>query len=284
MVAGPPVKQSLSMSGPVHRSRLLVGLLATAALVACSGDDDDDGGTAGSASSGDSASTADDSTTGTVGTGTAAPGVDGFCTAVIAADTAAADDDDAALAGRPRRRSPPRHRRTSRKRWRPSSLPPRLTSRSARHTPSSSSSCATTAGSATIALTTAATSFNGVPSEVPEGPVILTVDNTSDVAQAVVIARINDDVTEPATELARLPTAEAFERFVVKSSVAVAPGGTAFATADLDPGRYFAAAILPEGTSPGGGTTTSTVAGASPATTSAPTGETLGIVKEFTVS
>ena len=282
MVAGPPVKQSLSMSGPVHRSRLLVALLATASLVACSGDDDDDGGTAGSASSGDSA-TADDSTRGTVGTGTAAPGVDGFCTAVIAADTAAAGGDDDALDGALEDLAAEA----------PEDLEETVATLVAAAEADQPLGKAYTeliefmrdnCGFSTIALTTAATSFNGVPSEAPAGPVILTVNNTSNVAQAVVIARINDDVTEPATELARLPTAEAFERFVVKTSVAVAPGGTAFATADLDPGRYFAAAILPEGTSPGGGTTTSTVAGASPATTSAPTGETLGIVKEFTVS
>jgi hypothetical protein len=283
VVAGPPVKQSLSMSGPVHRSRLLVALLATAALVACSGDDDDDGGTAGSASTGDSGSTADDSTTGTVGTGTAAPGVDGFCTAVIAADTAAAGDDDDALQGALDDLT--------------AEAPEELEETVATVVASAEADqplgeayteliefMVDNCGFSEIALTTAATSFNGVPSAAPEGPVIITVDNTSDVEQAVVIARINDDVTEPATELARLPTAEAFERFVVKSSVAVAPGGTGFATADLDPGRYFAAAILPEGTLPGGGTPTSTVAGAGPATTSAPTGETLGIVKEFTVS
>ena len=283
MVAGPPVKQSLSMSGPVHRSRLLVALLATAALVACSGDDDDDGGTAGSASSGDSASTADDSTTGTVGTGTAAPGVDGFCAAVIAADTAAAGDDDAALQGALddlTAEAPEDLEETVATVVAAAEADQPLGEAYTELIEFMRDNC----GFSEIALTTAATSFNGVPSEVPEGPVILTVDNTSDVDQAVVIARINDDVTEPATELARLPTAEAFERFVVKSSVAVAPGGTAFATADLDSGRYFAAAILPEGTSPGGGTTTSTVAGASPATTSAPSGETLGIVKEFTVS
>ena len=68
---------------------------------------------------------------------------------------------------------------------------------------------------------------------------IFTVDNTSDVEQAILIARINDDVTEPATELARLPAAEAFERIVVQSSLGVAPGATAYAHGRARPGPLF---------------------------------------------
>jgi hypothetical protein len=275
VVAGPPVKQSLSVSGPAPRSRLLVALLATATLVACSGDDDGD--TAASEDGGDEASAA------TVGTGSAAPGVEGFCAAVIAADTAAAGDDEAALQGALDDLTAEA----------PESLEETVATVVAAAGADQSLGEAYTeligfmgdnCGFSEIALTTAAASFTGVPSAVPEGPVIFTVDNTSDVEQAVLVARINDDVTEPAAELARLPTAEAFERFVVKSSVAVAPGATAFATADLDPGRYLAAAILPEGTTPGGGTATSTSTAGSSPSPSAPSGETLGIVKEFMVS
>jgi hypothetical protein len=273
------VEQSLSMSGPAHRSRLLVALLATATLVACSGDDDD--GTAGSASSGDSGGATQDASAGTVGTGTAAPGVEGFCAAVIAADTAAAGNDDAALQtalAEVSAEAPDGLEET---------VATVVAAAEADQPPGEAYAdliefMRDNCGFSEIALTTAATSFNGVPPDVPEGPVIFTVDNSSDVDQAVLIARINDDVTEPATELARLPTTEAFARFVVKSSVAVAPGATAFATADLDPGRYFAAAVLPEGARPGEGPTTST-AGSAPAT-AAQTGETLGIVKEFEVS
>ena len=281
MAAPQSVSQSLFMSGPADRSRLLVALVAVATLVACSGggDDDDDGDAAGTATSGQSAGASDDPSAGTVGTGTAAPGVDAFCAAEIAAEAAAADDDEAALQSALDEFAAEA----------PAGLEETVASVVAAAEADQPPGDAYTeliefmrdnCGFSEIALTTAATSFGGVPSAVPAGPVILTVDNTSDVDQAVLIARINDDVTEPATELARLPTAEAFERFVVNASVALRPGDTAYVTAELDPGRYFAAAILPEGTSPGGDTTT---AGTS-AATSAPTGQTFGIIKEFTVS
>ena len=123
-----------------------------------------------------------------------------------------------------------------------------------------------------------------MPAQVPAGSAIFTVDNTSDVEQAILIARINDDVTEPGDRAGALAGGRSVRAVGRAALVGVAPGATAYRTADLDPGRYFAAAILPEGTTPGGSTTTSpSTAGSDPAT-AAPTGETFGIVKEFTVS
>ncbi len=279
MVAPPSVSQSLFMLGTVHRSRLLVTLVAAATLVACSGDDDDAAGTADSGE----AATGDDASTATVGTGTAAPGVEAFCTAEVAVEAAAAIDDEAAL----------QDALDTLAAEAPSNLDETVASIVAGAEADEPLGEAYTeliefmrdnCGFNVLAFTVADTSFSGVPAQVPAGSAIFTIDNTSDVEQAILIARINDDVTEPATELARLPAAEAFERMVVQLSLGVAPGATAYRTAELDPGRYFAAAILPEGTTPGGSTTTSPSTAGSDPTTAAPTGETFGIVKEFTVS
>ena len=131
-----------------------------------------------------------------------------------------------------------------------------------------------------VTLTVADATFSGLPSTMPTGPLVLTLDNSSDVTQTILVARIDDEVTEPATELVALPQAEAFERFEVSSSAVIAPGGTSYATTVLDPGRWFAVAVLPEGTAPGDAPTEATT----PSGTTAAPGQTFGLVKEFTVS
>ena len=108
--------------------------VAAATLVACSGDDDDDGGdwsTAARVRYG-----RDDSSTATVGTGTAAPGVDAFCTAEVAAERGRRHRRRGGAARRTRHARRGGAVETSMRRWRASSPAPRPTSRWVRHTPS----------------------------------------------------------------------------------------------------------------------------------------------------
>ena len=93
----------------------------------------------------------------TVGTGTAAPGVEAFCTAEVAAEAAAGDDDEAAL-------------RDAFETLAAEADEP-LGDAYTKLIEFMRANC----GFNKLALTAAETSFTGVPSDVPAGAAILTV-------------------------------------------------------------------------------------------------------------
>ena len=263
-----------------RRGLAVVGALAFA-LAACSGGDDD-------GDSGDAAgrrrsrgrrwprttSTTRSPVEATISTGTVAEGLDAFCDAELAAEVAAADDDDAArqeafdtlVAEAPR---------DVENAVAIVVTEPRTDAERARFATAYGElirfvkdNC----GFNGITLTVADGTFAGLPSTMPAGPLVMTLDNSSDVTQTILVARIDDEVTESATDLVALPQAEAFEQFEVASSAVIAPGGTSYATTVLDPGRWFAVAVLPEGTAPGeaptsAATEATTPSGTAPAAT-----------------
>lgn len=92
--------------------------------------------------------------------------------------------------------------------------------------------------------------FDGLPSELPAGPVIIGLENVGEQVHEIFIARINDDVTLSVEELLALPEEEAQAMTTPTAFAFTFPGDTGYGTADLTPGRYVALCFLPEGATP----------------------------------
>ena len=93
--------------------------------------------------------------------------------------------------------------------------------------------------------------FDGLPSELPAGPTIITLDNVGEEVHEIYIGRVKDDVTLTVEALAELPEDQLHGPMVTPTAFAfTVPGGTGDGAADLTPGRYIAACFLPEGATP----------------------------------
>ena len=93
--------------------------------------------------------------------------------------------------------------------------------------------------------------FDGLPSELPAGPTIITLDNLGEQVHEIYIGRVNDDVTLTVEELAELPEDQLHGPMVTPTAFAFTfPGATGYSAADLTPGRYIAVCFLPEGATP----------------------------------
>jgi hypothetical protein len=147
--------------------------------------------------------------------------------------------------------------------------------------------------------------FGGVPTELPAGPIIVSIENIGQELHVFEVARINDDVTLSTEELFALPEEEVFTMITMVGGAFAAPGSTGHTVMDLTPGRYIAVCPIPQGLTPeveaqlaesegsapeGSAPSATDTAGTEPAG-SVPGGPslgpphfTLGMFQEFTVS
>jgi hypothetical protein len=92
--------------------------------------------------------------------------------------------------------------------------------------------------------------FEGVPTEIPAGGTIFSLENAGEQVHELAVMRINDDVTLSVDELLALPEEEG-QSMVTPAAFAFAfPGTVSYGTADLTPGRYVILCFLPEGATP----------------------------------
>ena len=92
--------------------------------------------------------------------------------------------------------------------------------------------------------------FEGVPTEIPAGGTIFSLENAGDQVHEIAVMRINDDVTMSLDELLALPEEEAMSMVTTAAFAFAFPGTVSYGTADLTPGRYVALCFLPEGATP----------------------------------
>jgi hypothetical protein len=113
--------------------------------------------------------------------------------------------------------------------------------------------------------------FQDLPDSLPAGMSAVTLTNEGEDLHEIAVLRINDDVTMSAEELLALPQEQALSMVKIVGITFAAPGETTTAFVDAQPGRYFAACFIPEGTTP-------TAEG------EGPPHFTLGMLKEFNVA
>ena len=93
-------------------------------------------------------------------------------------------------------------------------------------------------------------SFSGVPTELPAGPIIVSLENTGEELHVIDFARVNDDVTLSTDELLALPEEEVFTMVALVGGAFANPGATGYGVMDLTPGRYLAVCPIPQGLTP----------------------------------
>lgn len=136
-------------------------------------------------------------------------------------------------------------------------------------------------------VTAADYSFEGVPTELAAGEVIISMENTGEEVHEVSLYRINDDTTESVADLLAIQDEEELMSKVTQVGGAFAfPGQTGFGTANLDqPGSYLALCSVPVGLTP---EVAEQVPGPEatlpPDVTLGPPHHTEGMVAEFTVT
>jgi hypothetical protein len=90
--------------------------------------------------------------------------------------------------------------------------------------------------------------YEGLPDTVPAGVVAVTFSNEGDELHEIGLARINDDVTQPVEALLALPEEQILTMIEFKGAAFAAPGETDTTFVRLEPGRYGAACMIPQGT------------------------------------
>jgi hypothetical protein len=90
--------------------------------------------------------------------------------------------------------------------------------------------------------------FENVPHPLWEGRFAMRLINEGKEVHEVVALRINDDVSDSAADLLKLPFEEIFQKMTFVSSVAVEEGKTDDEVFDLKAGRYLFACFVPVGT------------------------------------
>jgi hypothetical protein len=121
--------------------------------------------------------------------------------------------------------------------------------------------------------------YQGMSESVPSGGAVLTMSNEGTELHEAVLFRINDDVTEPVTDILSLPEEEAMTMVTEAGGTFAFPGETSSANLDLEPGRYAMVCFIPVGLTP-------EAAEEAEATGTEPEGPphfTEGMVQEFTV-
>jgi hypothetical protein len=105
-------------------------------------------------------------------------------------------------------------------------------------------------GYAEVEATATEYEFAGLPTEIPAGGTIFSLENAGEQVHELAVMRINDDVTMSVEELLALPEEEAFEMVTTAAFAFAFPGTVSYGTGDLTPGRYVALCFLPEGATP----------------------------------
>lgn len=89
--------------------------------------------------------------------------------------------------------------------------------------------------------------YEGLPSEVPAGPVSFALANEGVEEHEIVIFRRADGVSESLEELLAMPEDEVFSKIEFTGVAFGAPDTTAYTTVDLAPGTYFVVCFIPVG-------------------------------------
>jgi hypothetical protein len=105
-------------------------------------------------------------------------------------------------------------------------------------------------GFAEVDVTASEYTFEGVPAEIPAGPVIFSLENVGEQVHELMVMRINNDVTLSVDEILALPEEESQTMVTPAAFAFTFPGTVDFVTVDLAPGRYVALCFLPEGATP----------------------------------
>jgi hypothetical protein len=92
--------------------------------------------------------------------------------------------------------------------------------------------------------------FGGVPTDLPAGPIIVSLENIGEELHVIEVVRVNDDVTLTTDELLALPEEEALTMITMVGSAFADPGTTGYGVMDLTPGRYLALCPIPQGLTP----------------------------------
>jgi hypothetical protein len=121
--------------------------------------------------------------------------------------------------------------------------------------------------------------YQGVSESVPSGGAVLTLTNEGTELHEAVLFRINDDVTEPVTDILSLPEEEAMTMVTEAGGAFAFPGDTGSGNVNLEPGRYAMVCFIPVGLTPEAATEAEET-GVEP---EGPPHFTEGMVQEFTV-
>jgi hypothetical protein len=105
-------------------------------------------------------------------------------------------------------------------------------------------------GFAEVDVTASEYTFDGVPAEIPAGPVIISLENAGEQVHEFMVMRINDDVTLSVEEILALSEEESQTMATPAAFAFTFPGTVDFVTVDLAPGRYVALCFLPDGATP----------------------------------
>ena len=92
--------------------------------------------------------------------------------------------------------------------------------------------------------------FRGLPSEVPAGPAIFTLENAGEQVHDIFVMRLDDDVTLSASEIEALPKDEVMTIGTLAAFAFAFPGTLSYATADLAPGRHVTVCLVFDGATP----------------------------------
>jgi hypothetical protein len=92
--------------------------------------------------------------------------------------------------------------------------------------------------------------YRGLPTELPAGPTIISLENIGAQVHELLLFRVNDDVTLTLDELLALPEEESDTMATPVGFLFAFPGTSFDTVVDLTPGRYIALCGLPEGATP----------------------------------
>jgi hypothetical protein len=233
-------------------TRVAPALVAGALIfgfAACGGDDDDDGAAGDTTATTATASEGTEATEGTEGGAAGEASVEGFCQAALDAEAAVLSEDpaaigpafEAAVAAAPEEVRPVVEEVVANAEAGP--CDPTVAAAYAEMIGYVKENC----GFNEINVTAADYTYTGLEPEYAAGPAVLTITNEGEEVHELIVVRVNDDVTETATEIVALPEEEAFSMVTFKGAAIAVPGEAAYGLTDLEPGRYIAACFIPQG-------------------------------------
>jgi len=99
----------------------------------------------------------------------------------------------------------------------------------------------------TLDVTAVDYAFEGIPDTVPAGELSLALANEGEEEHEIVIFKRNEGVTQSIDELLALPESESESLVTFGAATFAPPGETGYASANLEPGTYFAVCFVPVG-------------------------------------
>lgn len=101
-----------------------------------------------------------------------------------------------------------------------------------------------------VAVTGTDHQFGGVPTSLTAGPAIFSFANDGAEIHQLLVVRLNDDVTETASELAAMTEDEVVAKGEAVGAAFAFPGAEGHGTMNLSPGRHLALCFIPVGATP----------------------------------